>query len=79
MPDPFEQDLIDDQFENDLEYKKIEYPYVEPQVEDAQTIELETQAENDEFSKLKQELIKLTMLPKSRNLKLMPSIGLTTF
>ena len=30
LPDPFEQDLIDDQFENDLEHKKIEHPYVEP-------------------------------------------------
>ena len=55
LPDPFEQDLINDQFENDLEHKKIEHPYVEPQAEDAQTIELETQAKNDKFSKLKQE------------------------
>ena len=30
LPNPFEQDLIDDQFENDLEHKKIEHLYVEP-------------------------------------------------
>ena len=66
LSDPFEQDLIDDQFENDLEYKKIEYPYVEPQVEDAQTIELETQAENDEFLKLKQEFDKVNNAAKEQ-------------
>ena len=66
LPDPFEQDLIDDQFENDLEYKKIEYPYVEPQVEDAQTIELETQAENDEFLKFFKEFDKVNNAAKEQ-------------
>ena len=66
LPDPFEQDLINDQFENDLEYKKIEYLFVEPQVEDAQTIELETQAGNDEFSKLKQEFDKVNNAAKEQ-------------
>ena len=66
LPDPFEQDLIDDQFENDLEHKKLENPNVEPQVKDAQTIELETQAENDEFSKLKQEFDKVNNAAKEQ-------------
>ena len=35
--------------------KKTEHPYVEPQVQDAQTIETETHAVNDEFSQIKQE------------------------
>lgn len=37
-PDPFEQELIDGIFK-ELEHKKIEHSYVEPQVQDAQTIE----------------------------------------
>ena len=59
LPNPFEENLIDDQFQNHLEHKKIEHPHVEPKLEDAQTIELETQAENDEFLKLKQEFDKV--------------------
>ena len=66
LPDPFEHDLINYQFENDLEHKKLENPYVEPQVKDAQTIELETQAENDEFSKLKQEFDKANNAAKEQ-------------
>ena len=46
--------------------KKIEHPYVEPKVEDAQTIELETQAENDEFVKLKQEFDKVNDAAKEQ-------------
>ena len=41
-PDPFEQEPVNDLFE-DLEYKKTKHPYVEPQVKDAQTIERVTQ------------------------------------
>ena len=41
LPNQFEEDLIDDLFK-DLEHKKTEYPYVEPQVQDAATIETET-------------------------------------
>ena len=54
LPDPFEQEIIDDKFE-DLEHKKTRHPYVEPQVKDAQTIQMETQTIDNEFSKLKQE------------------------
>ena len=46
--------------------KKLEHPYVEPKVEDAQTIELETQAENNEFVKLKQEFDKVNDAAKEQ-------------
>ena len=32
LPDPFEQEIADDKFE-DLEHKKVKHPYVEPQKE----------------------------------------------
>ena len=35
-----------------LNLKKVEHPYVAPQVQDAETIERETKKENDEFSDL---------------------------
>ena len=38
LPDPFEQEIIDDQFE-DLKHKKTRHPYVKPQV--TQTTETE--------------------------------------
>ena len=38
LPDQFEEELVEDLFKP-LEHKKIEYPYVEPQVQDAETIE----------------------------------------
>ena len=41
LPNQFEEDLIDD-LSKDLEHKKTEHPYVEPQVQDAATIETET-------------------------------------
>ena len=56
--DPFEQELINNFFK-ELEHKKTQYPYVEPQVQDPQTIETETQAVNDEFAQLKQEFYKV--------------------
>ena len=59
MPRPFKQEIIDDhQFEN-LEHKKTRHPYDEPQVKDAQTIEMETQTIDNKFSKLKQEFDKV--------------------
>ena len=63
LPDPFQQEIIHDQFE-DLEHKKTRHPYVEPQVKDAQTIEMETQTIDNKFFnlKLKKNLTRLTML-----------------
>ena len=58
MLDPFEQKIIGDQLE-DVEHKKTRHPYVEPQVKDAQTIQMETQTIDNEFSKLKQEFDKV--------------------
>ena len=58
LPDPSEQKITDDKFE-DLEHKKVKHLYVEPQNKDAQTIETETQAVDNEFSKLKQEFDKV--------------------
>ena len=66
VPDPFEEDLIDDQFENVLKHKKIEHPYVGPKVEDARSLELETKAENDKFLKLKQEFDKVNYAAKEQ-------------
>ena len=37
-----------------LEHKKVEHPYVEPQVQDAETIKIETKKEEDEFFDLEQ-------------------------
>ena len=48
LPHPFEQEIVNDMFK-DLEHKKIKHPYVELQVKDAQTIEMKTQATNNEF------------------------------
>ena len=56
--DPLEQELINNIFK-ELEHKKTQYPYVEPQVQDPQTIETETQAIDDEFTQLKQEFDKV--------------------
>ena len=56
MPDPFEQEIIDDQFE-DLKHKKTTHPYVKPQV--TQTTETEPQTIDNEFSKLKQKFDKV--------------------
>ena len=58
LPDLFEQETVDDLFK-DLEHKKTNNPYVEPQVKDAQTIEIETQTTNCKFLKLKQEFDKV--------------------
>ena len=52
LPDPFEQEIADNKFK-DLEHEKIKHSYVEPQNKDAQAIETETQATNNEFSELK--------------------------
>ena len=53
LPDQFEEELVEDLFKN-LEHKKIEYTYIETQVQDAETIEIETKNKDDEFSELKQ-------------------------
>ena len=52
-PDEFEEELLADLFKN-IEHKKIEHLYVEPQVQDPETIEIETKKENDEFFELEQ-------------------------
>ena len=44
----FDQELVDDLFKN-LKHKKIEHPYIEPQVQD-----IEIQVQNDNFSDLEQ-------------------------
>ena len=48
-PDEFSEEVIDGLFK-DLEHKKVEHPYVEPQAQDAETKERATK--NDEFSGL---------------------------
>ena len=52
-PDQFEVELVDYLFKN-LEHKKIEHPYVEPQVQDTETIEKETKKKDDDFTDLEQ-------------------------
>ena len=47
-PHRFSEEVIDGLFK-DLQHKKVEHPYVEPQVQDAEKIERETKKENDEF------------------------------
>ena len=44
LPDQFEEELVQDQFKN-LEHEKIEHTYIEPQVQDAETIAIETKKE----------------------------------
>ena len=44
----FEEELKEDLFK-DLGHKQIEHSYVEPLVQDAETIEIETKEENEEF------------------------------
>ena len=46
-PEKLKKELEEDLYK-DLEHKKIEYPYAEPQVQDAETVEKETE-EDDEF------------------------------
>ena len=58
LNDPFEQKIINDQFE-DLKHWKTRHPYIEPQVKDAKTIEMETQTIDYQFSNLKQEFVKV--------------------
>ena len=47
-PDEFSEEVIDGLFK-DLEHKKVEHPYAEPQVQDEETIERDTKNNNDEF------------------------------
>ena len=53
MPHQFEEGFVADLLKN-IEHKKIEHPSVEPQFQDARTIEIETEKENDEFFDLQQ-------------------------
>ena len=63
--DEFEVELVDDLFKN---------LFVEPQVQDAETIEIETQKEDDEFFDLEKNITKLSMLQLSKKGKLPSSI-----
>ena len=49
-PDDFEEELVQGLFKN-IKHKKTEHPCVEPQVQDAETIETETKKEDDKFFK----------------------------
>ena len=53
LPDQFEEELVEDLFKP-FEHRKIEHPYIEPQVQDAETKEIETKKEDDEFFDLEQ-------------------------
>ena len=53
LPDQFEKELVQDLFKS-LEHKIVEQTYIEPQVQDAETIEIEAKNKDDEFSELKQ-------------------------
>ena len=55
LPDQFEEDLIDGLFK-DLEHKKTEHPYIEPQIQDTVTIETEATNTKNEFFGLQQML-----------------------
>ena len=48
-------DVVIDILGDDIEHKKTTHPYVLPQVQTAPTIELETQAIDNEFAKLKEQ------------------------
>ena len=50
----------------DLEHKKKEHPYVEPEVKYASTIEIETQATNNKFSELKKEFDRVNNVVKEQ-------------
>ena len=59
LPDQFEKELVEDLFKS-LEHKKVEQTYIKPQVQDAETIEIETKNKDEEFSELKQLLNEIT-------------------
>ena len=48
-------DVVIDILDKNIEHKKLTHPHVPPQVKTADEIEIETQATNDEFAKLKAE------------------------
>ena len=52
-PDQFQEELVQDLFKPPKD-KKIEHPYIYSQVQDAETIEIETKKEDDEFFDLEQ-------------------------
>ena len=49
----FDKELVEDLFKPP-EHKKLELPYVEPQVQDVETTEIESKDEDDEFFDLEQ-------------------------
>ena len=77
-PDPFEQEHIDDIFK-EVWQKKTKHPYVQSQVQDAQAIETETQAINDELAQLKQEFDKVNDAATKQENSLTSLIWLMTF
>ena len=62
-----------------MEHKKAEHPYAEPQVQDAETIETETKAVNDELSQLKQEFHKVNDAATEQKIQTDTFIWLRTF
>ena len=56
LPDKFEEELVGDLLQN-LEPKKIEHTYTEPQVQDAETIEIETKTKKQRLWVLRIEKI----------------------
>ena len=52
-PYQFEEELVEDLFKP-LQHKKTEHPYIESQVQDAETIEIQTKKEEDEFFDLEE-------------------------
>ena len=76
LPDQFEEDLIDYLFK-DLEHKKTEHPYVEPQIQDAAKIETETKNANDEFFVFNKGLMSLMMQQQNKKNKLKLLLYLT--
>ena len=52
-PDQFLEEVVEDLFKN---RKKIEHPYVEPQVQVAEIIDIETKKEDDEFFDLEKKI-----------------------
>ena len=51
VPEKLEEELKEDLLK-DLEHKKMEHPYVKPQVQDAETMQIEYKKKNEEFDDL---------------------------
>ena len=70
LPDPFEQEIVDDLFK-DLEHKKRKHPHVESQVKDVQTIETKHRPQTANFQSLSRKLVRLTTQQQNKNHTLM--------